>query len=156
MHFKSDSRYQGRLRVGYLETGKGPESQVSYSALQPLPSGQIMVGRNYWRGLTFGYDWMPHLFEGGQSGPFAILGAHGVQWSKRSSSTHAITSDPSAPPNHNTDAVLEFPLAVLVNLGLGYRFNPRTTLEFRFVESSSTSSIGTGGKGALFVATIKL
>ena len=77
MDFNLHARHLGQLRLGNLETGLGPEAPVSYSAPQPLPPGQMMVGRTRWRTLTFGDAWKPHRFEDGRGrrpGPRPRLG----------------------------------------------------------------------------------
>ena len=154
MHFNINSRFQSRLRVGYLETGKAPESQVGYSAPQPLPPGQMMVARPYWRGFTVGYEFTPYLNQDGQNGPFAIVGLHGVIWRRETAGAHPVAVDPNAQGNYANASADVIP-AVLVTFGLGYRFHPRATLELRSIHSSSTASTGNAVGGLLLVTTFR-
>jgi len=151
-HFAARSRFQGRVRLAYFETGKAPETQVEYSSPEPLPPGQIMVGRQYWRGLTLGYDWLPHFQEGGQHGFFMVVGAHGVAWKKYRSGAHPAPGDLSA-SNYATNSSQGILPSILLTYGLGYRFDPRATLELRGFQTSSNTTVGDGGKGAVLVVT---
>jgi hypothetical protein len=154
LYVNPGGRHQGRVRVGYLETGKAPEAQVSYAAPQPLPAGQMMLGRPTWRAWTMGDDWLPH-FSAGASGPFGILGAHGERWERTSAGRHAVARDPLAPPIFATHAGYLLAPGFLAVLGLGYRFNRHSTLELRSLRTLSTMSADAGGAGLLLVATLQ-
>ncbi len=139
-------RHQGRLHLGWLQTGRAAEGQVSYGGAQPLPAGQRMLGRPSWRAITVGFDWLPHLRTDGL-GAYLLLGAHGVKWTRQTSDQHAAPEDPSLPPTyalHTTSNVLP---GLLLTAGAGYRFTSRMALEVRAGHTIASASSDQQGAG---------
>lgn len=152
VHFNLESRFQGRLRVSYLQTGKGDDIPVSYSANQPLPSDQHMEGRGYYSGIQVGYEVLFHLRDNPRNGPFLVAGLGGAFWRFHTSDYHPVL-DPLPQGYYHREAQW-FDTTFLPVVGIGWRFNPHWTAETRFFMVADDSR-GSSRKGAILAGTYR-
>jgi hypothetical protein len=127
IHFNRESRHLGRLRIDYLQI----------DSKQAIQTGLV----SYWDGSTWvntqglahsrleaysvAYEWMPHLENHSRSGLFGIFGMGGTLWNE--------TLRPTNSPYGGTYTETEW--GFTLSAGVGWRFNPHTTVETRFVHS---------------------
>ena len=154
VHFNLESRFQGRLRVSYLQTGKGDDMVVSYSAPQPLPTGQHMEGRGYYQGVQVGYEVLIRLGGDPRQGPFLVAGLGGAFWSFRTTDHHPVQNPDPVPQGYYPSPGLSPDITFLPVLGMGWRFSPHWTAEARVFLAGNESGRNSR-KGAILAGTYR-
>lgn len=131
IHFNRESRHLGRLRIEYLkidskdaiQTGLFSYWNGSTFVTQPQFSNSRMEG------YSVAYEWLPHLENHSRSGLFGIFGMGGTFWNESLQSANQFY----------TGTRTEIELGFTLSAGAGWRINPHTAVEARFVHSTLES-----------------